>query len=184
MSHRESRPLCGAAPPGRRHRGAWWAGAVLFLLQGAAVAADCSVSAVGVAFGTYDPLAVTHVDATGSVSVRCVWTGSGGSGRQRVSPVISLNAGLPPGTLQQRRLRTVAGDLLNYNLFRNAARTQIWGDGSSGTYTAPTVPATLVLPPSGHSRTGSRTVYGRMPAGQTHAAPGSYSDTITVTVTF
>lgn len=168
-----------------QRRGAWWLGGLLALVHGIAVAADCSVAAVGVAFGVYDPLAVLPVDATGTVSVRCTWTSSGGSsGAQRVSPVISLSAGLPPATMAQRRLRTATGDLLNYNLFRDAARTQVWGDGSSGTFTAPTSPATLVLPSSGNPRTGSRTIYGRMPAGQTNAAPGSYADTITVTVTF
>jgi len=173
------------APARRGHRGRVWSlGAGLLLLQGVAAAAECSVSTVGVAFGVYDPLAVASVDATGTVSVRCVWTSSGSPGTQWVSPVVSLSGGLSPGTLLQRRLRNATGDLLNYNLYRDAGRTQIWGDGSSGTFTATIGPATLVLLPSGSPRTGSRTVYGRMPAGQTAAVPGSYSDVITVTVTF
>ena len=162
-------------------------GALCLLLglgYGTAHAASCSVSVVGVAFGTYDPLAVVPVDTTGSVAVTCVWTSSGGSGVQRIGPVISLSAGLPPGSYAQRRLRSPGGDLLNYNLYVDAARTQIWGNGSSGTFTAPTSPATLNLRPSGRPRTGSRTIYGRMPAGQVNAVPGSYSDTITVTVNF
>jgi len=183
MSCTTTRPA--RAPARRDHRWlVWLLSAVLFLAHGVAFAADCAVSAAGVAFGVYDPLAVTSVDATGTVSVRCVWTSSGSPGAQRVAPVISLSAGLAPGTLLQRRLRTPAGDLLSYNLFRDAGRSQIWGDGSSGTFTAPTSPATLVLPASGSPRTGSRTIYGRMPAGQTNASPGSYADTITVTVTF
>lgn len=183
MNRERARHIVHASAPAR-HRGAWWLGALLGLVCGMAGAADCSITAVGVAFGVYDPLAVTAVDATATVSVRCVWTSGSGTGAQRVSPVISLSAGLPPGTLTQRRLRTATGDLLNYNLFRDTARTQIWGDGSSGTFTAPTSPAALVLPSSGNPRTGTRTIYGRMPAGQTNAAPGSYADTITVTVTF
>ena len=183
MNRGQARHFAHVGTPARR-RGAGWLGALLGLVYGSAGAADCSVTAVGVAFGVYDPLAVAAVDATGTVSVRCAWTSGSGPGAQRVSPVISLSAGLPPGTLTQRRLRTVTGDFLNYGLFRDAARTQIWGDGSSGTFTAPTSPAALVLPSSGNPRTGTRTIYGRMPAGQTNAAPGSYADTITVTVTF
>jgi spore coat protein U-like protein len=163
---------------------AWLPCAVLGLFHGLAHAASCSVAAVGVAFGTYDPLSVVSFDATGSVRVTCLWTSGSGLGAQRATPVISLSAGFPPGTFAQRRLRTSAGDLLSYNLYRNAARTQVWGDGSSNTFTASTSPASLTLPASGNPRTGSRTIYGRMPAGQVNAVPGAYTDTITVTVAF
>lgn len=164
-------------------------GAVLLALLGfgataEARAASCTVSSIGVAFGVYDPLATAPNDATGTVTVTCVWTSAGGPGTQRVRPVIALSAGLSPSTYAQRVLRTLAGDRLNYNLYRNTARTQIFGNGSSGTVTAPTSPATLSLPPSGTPRTGTRAIYGRMPALQSTAVPGSYSDTITVTVTF
>lgn len=164
----------------------WCAGIALLglALAAPAHAASCTVSSIGVAFGVYDPLSTTPTDASGSITVTCVWTSAGGPGTQTVTPVIALSAGLSPGTYAQRVLRTAAGDRLNYNLFRNTARTQIFGDGSSGTVTAPTSPTTLSVPPSGSPRTGTRPIYGRMPAGQSTAVPGSYSDTITVTVTF
>lgn len=159
-------------------------GLVVSLFPVTGRAAGCSVGATGVAFGVYDPLSAGPIDATGTVTVSCVWTSSGGPGVQSVRPVISLSAGFAPGTYAQRVLRTLVGDRLNYNLYRNTARTQVWGDGSAGTVTARTSPSTLSLPPSGTPVIGRRTIYGRLAAGQSTAVPGSYSDTITVTVTF
>jgi spore coat protein U-like protein len=171
----------------RRECTAALAGALLVsLLLAPAVtsAASCTVSAPVLAFGTYDPLSATNLDSSNVVTVTCVWSAGGGGGTQNVTPVISLNAGLPPGTYAQRLLRTIAGDTLNYNLYRNAARTTIFGNGTGGTVTGGTAPTTLSLPNSGAPRTGTRTVFGRIPAGQSTAVPGSYSDTITVTVTY
>ena len=66
---------------------------------------------------------------------------------------------------------------LNYNLYRDAARTTIWGDGSGGTsfFQVSVLP---LLPTSG-----TVTVYGRIPALQ-DAHTGSYSDSIVATITF
>jgi spore coat protein U-like protein len=64
---------------------------------------------------------------------------------------------------------------LTYNLYLNAARTTIWGDGTGGTsrYSDPNPPNkdTIV------------TIYGRVPAGQDVTA-GAYTDTVTATITW
>ena len=62
---------------------------------------------------------------------------------------------------------------LNYSLFSNTARTTNWGD----TVGTDTVPATG----TGAAQTFS--VFGRIPGSQPQP-PGTYSDTITVTLTF
>jgi spore coat protein U-like protein len=65
---------------------------------------------------------------------------------------------------------------LNYNLYLNAARTTIWGDGTGGTqeFTDHTPPfgRSIVVP-----------IYGRIPALQ-DVSVGSFSNTITVTYQF
>jgi spore coat protein U-like protein len=61
---------------------------------------------------------------------------------------------------------------LFYNLFTDPSHLSIWGDGS---------PGTSLVSFSGTS--GSRTIYGRIPAGQ-NVSVGTYGDTITVTLTF
>lgn len=71
-----------------------------------------------------------------------------------------------------RRMAGSPGNYLQYELYRNSGRSQRWGnaqpnDTSNG---------------NGNNAVQSLTVYGRVPA-QT-AAPGNYSDTVTVTLTY
>jgi spore coat protein U-like protein len=66
-------------------------------------------------------------------------------------------------------------NLLSYSLYTDAARTNVWGDGTGSTATI------------GNTGTGAVqnvTVYGRIPGSQSSAPPGSYADTISVTVTY
>lgn len=63
---------------------------------------------------------------------------------------------------------------VNYQLYLDAAHSTIWGDGTAGTSTATG---------TGSGLSQSLTVYGQVPA-QTTPAPGTYSDTITATITF
>jgi spore coat protein U-like protein len=124
----------------------------------------CSVSsATGVAFGTYDPIgqnATLPRDAAGQIGYRC----------RRSSPLISLSAG-GSGTFLPRRLRQ-GPRTLDYNLYRNAARTEVWGNGSPGTFT--------VLGQRGRQ---TLAIYGRIFPGQP-ASPGSYADTVVATLNF
>jgi spore coat protein U-like protein len=64
---------------------------------------------------------------------------------------------------------------LTYQLYSDAARTMIWGDGTAGTVTVSAHVAS--------NGTQNNTVYGRIPALQ-GVRPGAYTDTITVTVTY
>jgi len=125
-----------------------------------ASAANCNVSAIGVAFGTYNVFSSTPTDITGSVTVTC----------NRTTPfTIALSTG--SGTYSSRSLKS-GTNILSYNLFTDATRLTIWGDGSSGTQTV-----------SGSSTNATFTVYGRIAARQ-NAKIGSYTDTVTVTVTY
>jgi spore coat protein U-like protein len=70
--------------------------------------------------------------------------------------------------------------LLTYNLYRDAGRSQVWGDGTASTAL---LGATMNFSYFQLSNSTTHTVYGRVPAGQS-AHPGSYSDSIIVTLTF
>lgn len=124
----------------------------------------CTVrSTTGVAFGAYDPIGLNATaprDAAGQIRYRC----------RRGSPLVSLSPG-GAGSFQPRLLRQGARTL-GYNLYRDAGRTQIWGDGGPGTYTVRGQRGTRTLP-----------VYGRIFPGQV-AAAGSYADTIVATFNF
>lgn len=127
-------------------------------------AGSCTVrSATGVAFGAYDPIGANATlprDATGLLGYHC-----GGT-----SPRVTLSAG-GAGTFGPRQL-SQGPRTLGYNLYRDAARAEIWGDGSPGTYTVIGARGNRTLP-----------IYGRIFPGQP-AASGGYADTIVATLNF
>lgn len=132
----------------------------------------CTASATGVFFGTYNPFSGSNAEDTGSVRIDC------GGGVGTVAYTIELNRGLYSAGFSPRRLSS-GGNRLNYNLYTNPARTTIWGDGSGGTSV---VSDSLSVLKGGSSR--AHTVYGRIPARQTWAVVGRYSDTITFTIIY
>ncbi|MBN9136331.1 spore coat U domain-containing protein [Phyllobacterium sp.] len=104
-------------------------------------------------------------DASTTLSVQCTNT----------TPYnIGLNAGTGTGaTVASRKMTGTGGALVNYTLYSDNNRTTVWGQ----TIGTDTVSA------SGSGAAQSYTVYGRVPV-QTTPAPGAYTDTITVTVTY
>jgi spore coat protein U-like protein len=134
-------------------------------------ATACTVSTLGVAFGAYSSIRNISRESTGSIDVSC--TDQVGN---TVSYAIALTAGT--GSYSARQMASGANRLA-YNLFTDSARTLVWGDGTGGTsilsdsYTLATSPTVRSYP-----------VYGRIPGGQNLTKVGTYSDSITVTVTF
>lgn len=149
------------------------AGAAGLLASGDARAETCSVSAGSVAFGIYDPLAAGPLDSTGIIQATCT-----SASPPRVTYEIRLDTG-QAGSFAPRAMAGGASQL-SYNLYIDAARSAVWGDGSGGTSV---VTADYNLTPPGSTQTDSYTVYGRVPAAQVVTA-GSYLDTITVTLEF
>ena len=128
------------------------------------ITATCTVnSASTLNFGTQGVLAA-NVDQTSTVQVTCTNT----------TPYnVGLNAGTGSGATVAIRKLTSGANTVNYTLYSNSGRTTVWGN----TIGTDTVAAT------GNGAAQNYTVYGRIPA-QTTPAPGSYTDTITVTVTY
>jgi len=138
----------------------FWAGEV-------AAAGRCWGSTSSVSFGSYDVLSSTPTDTTGNISVYC---------NQENYTTASIGPSANSGGFNPRRMKYTTGtDLLNYNLYANASKTQIWGNGTGGTFTVSETVArftTVNLP-----------VYGRIHAGQDVSA-GLYADALTVTVSW
>ncbi len=61
---------------------------------------------------------------------------------------------------------------MSYNLYRNAARSEIWGDGTNGSF---------IQSGSGAGANVPWPIYGRLPGSQ-NVSVGTYTDNITVTV--
>jgi spore coat protein U-like protein len=138
---------------------------MLLWCAGRADAANCTLSTTSVAFGSYDVFTGAPTDSAGTVTYRC-------NGNADIMVTITTGQS---GTFNPRRLAQGA-EQLSYNLYRDAARSIIWGDGSSGTqaHTQINVPnnTTIDVP-----------VYARVPATQDVTA-GSYTDSVTVTINF
>ena len=119
-----------------------------------------------VAFGNYNVFTTTADDSTGTITYRCNSTATNIS--------ISLSDG-SSSTFSPRTLRK-GSEVLQYNLYRNAARTTIWGDGTGGTsvYYAANPP---------NNSNVNVTIYGRIPAQQDVSA-GNYSDTVSAVINF
>jgi spore coat protein U-like protein len=87
--------------------------------------------------------------------------------------ILSLGKGQHSAGFTTRDLLKSGGaDIVNYNLYLDAAKTQIWRDGTGGS---------LTWRPTGN---GSHTIYGKAPAGQTAPGAGSYTDTVVITINF
>jgi len=130
----------------------------------ATVVASCDVDAQDLAFGSYDPVSPTPLDAATTISVVCT------SG---TAYDVSMNAGVGAGATVATRKMSSGGSTLNYSLYSNAGRTTLWG-ATSGSNT---------VTGTGTGAAQTINVYGRIPVNQTSPA-GSYTDTITVTVTY
>jgi spore coat protein U-like protein len=132
----------------------------LLLAAAPAAAATCDVTPQGVGFGPYDPLDAAALDGVGNISIRC---------DSAVPFTLSLDPG--GGSYADRRMSGPGGSL-HYNLYVDASRTIVWGDGSGGTTTV-----------SGSGPTAEVPIYGRMSARQ-NAGAGAYADTIIVTISY
>lgn len=150
-----------------------WGIALNLACYAAPASTACTVTATDHAFGNYLPLSGNATDATSDITVNC-------SGPVGLLVTIAISLGTGSSGSYSPRMMYKSTDTLSYNLYTNAARNTVWGDGTGGTST---IGYTLLLPLLGNdSRTD--TVYGRIPANQTTAVPGYYSDIITVTVDY
>ena len=131
-----------------------------------AQAPSCTISVTSVAFGTYNVFTTSADDSTGTITYRCNATAANIS--------ISLSDG-SSSTFSPRTLRK-GSEILSYNLYMNAARTNIWGNGTGGTSVY-----TRANPPNNSNV--NLTIYGRIPAQQDVSA-GNYSDTVSAVINF
>jgi spore coat protein U-like protein len=134
-------------------------GALLFVASVPCMAA-CTVTSTSLTFSPYDVFSTLNDDITGTVTIRC---------RPQAAYTLSLSTGA--GTFASRTLKN-GTFTLGYNLYTDATRQTLWGDGTGGTATI-----------SGDARDATHTVYGRISARQ-NARFGNYTDTIIVTITY
>ena len=134
------------------------------------VTASCTINAATLDFGSTSLLA-TLIDATTTLSVTCTNT-------------TPYSVGLDNGVnfSATRRMRQGATtNYIGYDIYTDAGRTTEWTTASSST-TCTTASSCFLGTGNGSAQ--SITVYGRVPALGTGPAPGVYTDTVTMTVTY
>lgn len=128
----------------------------------AVVQPTCTIAANLLAFGTYSGLLI---NSTSTLSVTCTKT---------TTYNVGLSAGVAIGaTVTNRGMTGPSATLLHYKLFSNSGLTTNWGN-TVGTDTLAGTGSGVLQPLS---------VYGQVSAGQ-YVRPGSYTDTITATITY
>jgi spore coat protein U-like protein len=127
-----------------------------------------SINATDLDFGSVSSL-TTARDSTSTITLTCP---------PNVNWKLGLNNGLHASSTQ-RRMAGPTGQYVEYELYRDAGRSQRWGNDTTGGTD------TVNGNGSNHGQGSGNglTVYGRVPA-QPEAASGSYSDTVTITLTY
>jgi spore coat protein U-like protein len=139
--------------------------------------AGCTVTSNGLSLGPYQALTfgseLRSSESTGvtTVTLACTGIATGGSYSMALGPSPAGNSFNP-----RYLANSAGGPPMAFNVYRDAAHTAIWGDGSTGSL------VTGTLPPgdSTHSHVG----YGRVPPGQNLLRRGSFSGTLVLTVTY
>ena len=153
---------------------------------------------LGAAGGASAATATTTFTVTATVNTNCKvsaaaltfnYTPGGGNAANNTTVTVNCTTGTPfnteltaggtaNSTIAQRLLSNGAGSTLQYNLYRDAAWTLVWGvtpgtDAAAGTG-------------GGMGTAVTQTVYGRVVDSATNQAitPGTYTDTITVNVAY
>jgi spore coat protein U-like protein len=132
----------------------------------ATIASACLVTANLLNFGTYSPTAASALTGTTTINVNCT------SGSPYTA---ALNVGSGGGAFTGRTLLS-GSNTLTFNLYRDNAYSQVWGDGSGSTFT-------VAGTGSGLLTANTITVYGSVPISQDKPV-GTYSSLITVTISY
>ena len=144
---------------------------LLVLLARPACGQVCAAAATGEAFGSYNPFSGAATTSTATLTVTC---------QNTVSILVSYTIGLGGGAGGvAARSMSSGGASLSYQLYRDAAHTQVWGDGTAGSLTTTDGYLLGVVTPVVRNYP----VYGVIPTGL-RVAPGQYGDTIIVMLTY
>ena len=145
----------------------------LLLLQSVAGnAQSCSFSNTGVNFGNVNLTANVPYTATGTFTASC----SGiANARIKICPNFGAGSGGTTGTGDPRRM-TQGVNLLDYGLYEAANFSNVWGSNLWGL--TPDVDGIIIrLDAAGAAAPVAKTIYGRIPAGQTALPTGTFLST-------
>lgn len=128
----------------------------------ASVTSGCALNGGTLNFGEYTAGQPTDLDAVGQIDfANCAG-----------ELTFELDGGTSGSGDVSKRQMVSGTKKLGYQIYRNASRTDVWGMGPAG--------HKISLPAA---QNGKLQLYGRIPRGL-NVQPGSYADTISITLTF
>jgi len=124
------------------------------------------VSIVNMNFSSYDVFSYIPNDSLGSITLNC-------------SEVQTITITIDKGSSTTYNSRTMSqlNYILNYNLYLDASRVTVWGDGTGGS--SQYGPASIA-----NNANFTVNIYGRIPARQTQVAGGNYTDFVNFTIIY
>ena len=131
----------------------------------------CTISVIGMEFGSYDGNNPAPLDGYSSTTINCRPLPGEGQIREAI---ITISKGSSPQFIPRQMMGP--GGTLDYNLYMDATRQTVWGDGSGGT-------EFLFVNNPQPNRDITFTIYGRVDPLQAVSA-GRYQDSLTVTIFF
>ena len=127
------------------------------------VIANCTISTFSLAFGNYDPLSATDLDAQTTVNVYCTKGATG-----------TVSLGLGANASGATRRMTDGTNFMTYEVYKDAGRTTIWNAVNTNS---------AVSTSKGTALNSGFTAYGRVFAGQ-DLPVANFFDTLQATVNF
>lgn len=153
-------------------------GALSWLMPVAHATTTCTTTPSDLVFGNVTMNATggfNQVDSSATVGVTCTTAGLTLLANVRVRMCLNIGAGTNGGgQTDPRRMLDSFSDPLQFQIYRDAARSQIWGDSNSGG-TPRIIDLEYELPLLTNSGSTSATLYGRIHA-QSGLAEGNYDN--------
>jgi spore coat protein U-like protein len=144
---------------------------LLSLTINASATTNCSANASDLAFGNISMGSTQNNTAT--ITVNCNTSGLFVMANTRVHICLNIGAGNSLGsTINDRNMSNVSLDQLQFQIYRDASRSQIWGEGITEDVD---VDLEYAVPIVGGSGMASVTMYGQVPA-QFGLASGDYQN--------
>jgi spore coat protein U-like protein len=139
-----------------------------YVVTPAVAAISCAASMTNINFGSVNVLSGAAVDTTGTETITC----SGATANTTYRFCSNITSG-PDISGTQRRMAS-GSSFLNFDLYKDAARTQEWGNYTAGLFGGGSQ-NDFTSNGSGNI-SATITVYARLDGGQQTAPPGSYSE--------
>ncbi|MDE2434651.1 MAG: spore coat protein U domain-containing protein [Sphingomonadales bacterium] len=146
-----------AAAPAHARRATYTMPASVTVING------CTISALPLIFNVPVPTNL-NVDSSTTITAKCT---------PNIPFTIDIDTGLYGNGINRRVYNATAKAYINYDVYRDPPRSQVWGTGGAKNVSGNSGLTGLVVLP----------VYGRL-ASSTKLQAGNYRDTLTVTISF